>query len=153
TDGPQIVERDGGKLEVRATAEVQGEVKDLIEALERLADVAVDVKAEVFEITPESFEKLQKTLPKVGRGKAGSPVLFTTGEFDEETEPTPEDVKALKEVNKILKGGRLVQSSTARFTNGIEATLSARQSVVTYTPQMVGGGNDEAPKFVKEGFK
>src|SRR5262249_35012088 len=29
TDGLQIIERDGGKLEVRATAKIHGEIKDL----------------------------------------------------------------------------------------------------------------------------
>src|SRR5437763_16166850 len=48
-DGPQFVERDGGKLEVRATEKVHDEIKDLISSLERLADLAVDIKADVFE--------------------------------------------------------------------------------------------------------
>ena len=34
-DGPQIVERDGGKLEVRTTEKRHEEIKDLIAALER----------------------------------------------------------------------------------------------------------------------
>src|SRR6184192_2182128 len=39
--GTQLVERDGQKLEVRAAEKVQGEVKDLLDALARLADLAV----------------------------------------------------------------------------------------------------------------
>ena len=76
TDGPQIIERDGGKLEVRTTAKVHSEVKDLLDALDRLADVAIDVKADVYELDTASYEKLAKALPK---GKAKLPVLFAVG--------------------------------------------------------------------------
>src|SRR5262245_30314792 len=40
-DGRQIVERDGTKLEIRATAKDHDEVKDLLEAIQRLQDLAV----------------------------------------------------------------------------------------------------------------
>lgn len=134
TDGPQIVERDGGKLEVRVAAKAQGEIADLMEALTRLADVAVDVKADVIELDPAAFDKLLKALPK---GKAGSPVLTAVQEFDD----------------KLLAGGRKVQTSAARFTNGGEATLSARQSVLTFHQQVANAKPHGAPEFVKEGFK
>jgi hypothetical protein len=146
TDGPQVVERDGGKLEVRAPADVHNELKDLIEAMERLTDLAVDVKAEVYELDAAAFDKFLKALPKVGRGKPGSPVLHATGEETEEEAFAGELEKALAELNKILKAARQVQNSTARFTNGVEATFAARQSVLTYKyrPESL---------IVKEGFQ
>src|SRR5262245_2146588 len=157
TDGPQLVERDGGKLEVRATAKTHEEIKDLIEALARLADVAVDVKAEVIELDPAAFEKLGKALPRPAKGAPKAPVLFATGEELDEKGPTPAEVKALEEANKILKAGKVVQTSTGRFTNGLEATLSARQSVLTYKPLPDVGAVAAKPQanglFMKEGFK
>jgi hypothetical protein len=146
TAGPQLIERDGGKLEVRATADQHDEIKELLKAVERLADVAVDVKAEVIELDAAAFEKLTKALPKSFKGTPGSPVVFFTGEEMDEKGPTPEDEKALKEVSKILRAGREVQTSYGRFINGIEATVSARQSVLTYK-------NNPNAVFMKEGFK
>jgi hypothetical protein len=151
-DGPQIVERGGGKLEVRATAKRHEEVKDLLDALARLQDVAIDVEAKVIELDLASYGKLTK-LPPVGKAKA--PVLFAAGEELEDREPTPAERKAMEEANKILKAGRVVQTASGRFVNGAEATVSARRTVVTYSnvpnPVRVGGKSDE-PLFVKEGF-
>jgi hypothetical protein len=146
TDGPQLIERDGGKLEVRATADHHDQIKELLEAVERLADVAVDIKAEVIELDAAAFEKLTKVLPKSFRGKPGSPVVFSTGEEMDEKGPTAEEEKALREVNKILRAGREVQTSNGRFINGTEATVSARQSVLTYK-------NRPESLVVKEGFR
>ena len=44
----------------------------------------------------------------------------------------------------MLKAGRVVQTSSGRFVNGAEATLTARQSVLTF-PNNAG--------FVRDGFK
>ena len=146
-DGPQITELDGSKLEVRATAKRHEEIKDLLDALERLQDLAIDVKAEVIELDVATYEKLVKALPK---GKA-SPVLLATGpEFEEKDDPA---WKVLAEINKVLKVGRVVQTSSGRFVNGAEATVSARRTVVTFTnvPGEVAA-KAEAPLFVKEGF-
>jgi hypothetical protein len=151
-DGRQIVERDGTKLEIRATAKDHGEVKDLLEAIERLQDLAIDVRADVIELDAAVYEKLLKVLPKEGRGRAGSPLLFATGEEIEEKEGAAIN-KALEEVSKILRGGRTVQTSSGRFGNGAEATLSARQSVVTFHNQVVNDKPKDAPQFVKEGFR
>ncbi len=149
-DGPQLIERDGGKLEVRATAKVHTEVKDLLDALDRLADIAIEVKADVYELDPAAFEKLVKSIPK---GKTKAPVLFSTGEEIEGKEGPAID-KAMKEMNKILKTGRVVQTSSDRFANGQEATVSARRVVVPFTnfaDQKAGIARDN-PLFVKEGF-
>ena len=142
-DDPQIVERDGGKLEVRAPLKAQEEIKDLLDALARLQDLAVDVKADVIELDAATYEKLAKALPK-----AKGPVLFAVGEeTDGKVDP------ALEEANKILKTGRVVQTSGARHVNGAEATLAARQSVVTFRTQVVNDKSAEPPQFVKDGFK
>lgn len=159
TDGPQLIERDGGKLEVRATAKVQEEIADLIEAMLRLLDVAVDMKAEVIEFDAATFEKLTKTIPKAHKGKPGSPVLFATGEEVDENQPTAEEKAAFKEMSKILKSGKSVQKSEARFVNGLEGIFSARQSVLTYKNRpdpngvpVINGPTSEL-LFLKEGFK
>lgn len=144
-EGPQLIERNGGKLEIRATAEVHREVKDLIEALERLTDLAIDLEVEVIELDIATFEKLAKALPKPAKGKPNSPVLFATGEeFEEKGRAV--DAKALAEMNRVLKIGRVVQTSTARFANGVEANLSARQSVLSYKSR-------PESLVVKEGFR
>jgi hypothetical protein len=152
TDGPQIIERDGGKLEVRATAARQGDIKDLLEALERLQDIAVDLTADVYELDGATYEKLLNALPKPGTGKP--PVLYVTGE-ETEGKDAPEINKALETVNKILKTGRSVQSSSGRFVSGAEATVSARRTVATFAnvPDAIGAaGKADNPFFVKEGF-
>jgi hypothetical protein len=152
TDGPQIVERDGGKLEIRATEARHGEIKDLLDALERLQDVAVDVKADVIELAAADFEKLRKALPK---GKAKPPVLFAIGEEAEARADLDAARKSFDGANNILKAGRVVQASSGRFVNGAEATVSSRRTVVTYTNAVAAvaakGGTSE-PLFVKEGF-
>ena len=149
TDGPQIIELDGGKLEVRATAKVHGAVKDLLDAIERLQDLAVDVKADVIELDAATYEKLLKALPK---GKTKPPVLFATGEEIEGADAPAFD-KLFEEMNKVLKTGRVVQTSSGRFVNGAEATVSARRTVVTFhAHQMEGKKPAGPPEFVKEGF-
>jgi hypothetical protein len=151
-DGPQIVERDGGKFEVRATAKRHEEVKDLLDALARLQDVAIDVQADVIELSPAEYAKLLKILPK---WQAKLPVVFATGAEDEGLKPDAPERKSLEAASKILKAGRVVQTSSGRFVNGAEATVSARRTVVTFSnvpnPVRVGGKSDE-PLFVKEGF-
>jgi hypothetical protein len=152
TDGPQVVERDNGKLEIRATEKRHGEVKDLLDALERLQDLAIDVKADVIELDTANYEKLVNALPK---GKTKPPVLLATGEELEEKEPTAGERKAMEETNKILKAGRVVQTSSGRFVNGAEATVSARRTVVTFAKMPVAvrvGVKVDDPQFVKEGF-
>ncbi len=148
TDGPQIVERDGNKLAIRTTEEVHGEIKDLLEALERLQDLAVDVKAEVIELDAVAFAKLQKVLAK---GNVKPPVLFAMGEEIEDEKKLEAAEKVMEEANKILKAGLVVQTSSGRFLNGAEATISARQSVLTYTNHLETGFR-ETPLFMKEGF-
>jgi hypothetical protein len=152
TDGPQIVERDNGKLEVRTTEKRHGEVKDLLDALGRLQDLAIDVKADVIELDNATYEKLLKALPK---GKTKTPVLLATGEELEEKAPNAPEWKALDETNKILKTGRVVQTSSGRFVNGAEAVVSARRTLTTFTnvPNPVRiAEKAEEPLFVKEGF-
>lgn len=131
----EYVERDGGKLEVRATAKEHEEIKDLLEALARLQDVAVDIKADVYELDAASYEKLLKALPKTA---VKPPVLFAMGDELKENEPL------LGAANDVLKTARLVQTSKARFVNGAEATVSARRNV----GRLASG----EPPFVKDGF-
>jgi hypothetical protein len=151
-DGPQIVERDGGKLEIRATEARHEEIKDLLTALERLQDLAIDVTAKVIELDAEGYAKLVKARPK---GKTKPPVLSATGEEFEEKDAARD--KAVEEVNKILKAGRVVQTSSGRFVNGAEATVSARRTIVTVDNTRVAEAlgakpTSPDPMFVKEGF-
>ena len=149
-DGPRVIERENGQLEVSAPADLHAEIKDLLAALERLHDLTIDVKTEVIELDTAAFEKYQKALPKVGRGKAGSPVAFVTGEGFEENRPGAAEQKALEDANKILKAGRVVQTSSGRFANGRESTLAARLTASNFSN---AGGNADTAQFVKEGFK
>ena len=150
-DGPRLVERDGGKLEVRATAKVHSEIKDFLDALERIEDFAVDVQADVIELEAAAYAKLLKLFPAE---KSKPPVLFAVGEELEDEKTFAAQEKALKEAGKILETGRLVQTSTGRFVNGAEATISARRIVVPYTNRadQPAGVARENPLFMKEGF-
>lgn len=134
---PEFVERDGGKLEVRATAKEHEVVSDLLAALARLQDLALDIKADVYEFDATGYEKLLKVLPK---SAAKAPVLFAAGDAGDEG-----NLPSLAEANKVLKAARLVQTSKARFANGAEATVSARRTVVR-----IDATSD--PAFVKDGF-
>jgi hypothetical protein len=149
--GPQIVERENSKLEVQANAKVHDEIRDLIEALNRLADLAVDVKAEVIEFDPNTFAKLQKSLPPA-KGRPDSAILFATG-ADVVEEIDSKELKVLDEMAKILKSGHLIQTSSGRFVNGLESVLSARLSLQTYNPNQVNDKPTGMPQYVKEGFK
>jgi hypothetical protein len=153
TDGPLLIERDGGKLEVRATEKMQQEIGDLIESLLRLTDLAVDVKAEVLEFDAAAYDKWLKSIPASAKGKAGSPVVFFTRTDEDEKEPTDAEKRAYAETSKLLRAGKPIQTATARFANGVESTFSARQSVQTFHPQMVNKKPPEPPQFAKEGFK
>ena len=148
-DGPQLIERDGGKLEVRATEKVHGEIKDFLDALLRLQDLAVDIKTDVIELDAVAHTKLVAVLAK---RKMKPPVLFAVGEKDEEDE-FKQATKVSEEANKILKAGRVVQTSSGRFVNGAAATISARRVVVPYTNDgKPAGVARENPMFMKEGF-
>lgn len=148
--GPQLIERENSRLEVRATEKLQGEVKDLIEALQHLADLAVDIKADVIELDPAAFEKFRKTLPKATKGRPDSPAVV----FGSEEEPTLEELKAIAEANKVLGAGRVVQTSTARYANGVEATVSARRSTFTHQTLPVAAKKAAGTTVAgKEGFK
>jgi hypothetical protein len=149
---PQVIERDGGKLEIRTTENTHGEIKDLLEAVERLQDVAIDAKAEVYELDTATYEKLVKSLPKP-KGKPGLPVLLATGEETEEGKEAPAIIKALEDANKVLKGGRLVQTSKGRYVNGMEATVSARRSIIRFTNHGEPAWKPtDNPLSVKDGF-
>jgi hypothetical protein len=145
TSGPQLVIRDGTKLEVTASEKVHGEIKGLVEALERLADLAIDIKTEVIELDPKAAEKLVEALPKPEKGKPQSPVLFGTNNQDEE--------EVLAEANKVLKTGKVIQACAARYANGIEVGLASRHAIATYSPTLDAGRKPTAPlQCVKDGF-
>lgn len=149
--GAQLVERDGGALEVRATEKVHHEVKDLLDALERLHDLAIDVRAEVFEFDAATYKKLVNALPK---GPSKPPVLFAIRR-DVIGEPKPEDLEAIDAAVKFIKGGKSVQSSSARLANGTDSTVSARKVVIPFKndPGAISVGTKTSnPLFVKEGF-
>jgi hypothetical protein len=149
-DGPRVVERDGQKLEVRAAKKVQGEIKDLLDALARLADLAIDIKADVIEFDRATFEKSVKPLFAPPKGRTDPPAAIGFGDDDE---GEPKDRPKAEDVTKALKLGRLVQTSSRRYSNGVEAVLSSRQTVVPYTTHP-----NEALKvpgsvlYVKDGF-
>jgi hypothetical protein len=151
-EGPQFVERDGDKLEVRATEKVQNEVKELIAGLERVADLAIDIRADVLEFDRETFDKSVKPLFVPAKGRTESPVVIGFGDDDEAVEKGRPKAEA---ATKALKPGRPVQSSARRYANGVDAVVAARQTVVPSTTQpeqairRVPGG----VRFVKEGFR
>jgi hypothetical protein len=147
SSGPQIVIREEHRLEVLATEKLHGGIKDLLEALVRMADLAIDIKTTVIELEVADFKKRVKPFMESEKGIPNSPVVPF---YSEQSPKTPQ----LKELDKIMKAGKVIQFSESRFANGIKATLSARQSVRSYS---LTAGKAHEPKgkaqFVAEGFK
>jgi hypothetical protein len=150
-DGPQLIERDGGKLEVRAPEKLHGEIKHLIAALERVADLAIDIRADVLEFDRETFDKSVKPLFASAKGRTESPVVIGFGD----DEAVVKDRPSAEAAAKALKLGRPVQSSARRYANGADAVVAARQTVVQYTTQPEQA-TERVPgnvPLVKEGFR
>jgi hypothetical protein len=111
----------------------------------------VDFKADVIEFDPATFARLQKAIPAISKLKPESPVLLATGaEWEQEN---PEAFKQFDDMRKILKEGRIIQTSSGRFVNGSESVLSARLTLQTYHPNVVNDKPTGVPQYVKEGFK
>jgi hypothetical protein len=146
-DGPKIVILDGGKLEVRATEKTQGHVKDMIKALAHLGDIAIDIKADLVELDKDTFEKNVQALLKPAKGKTDSNAVLGFG-GGAEGAAGAEKPLPVAEADKIVKLGKVIQSSQERFANGTESTVSARQMVFTYRPQPGAPTNID-----KEGYR
>lgn len=113
--GPSIVERENGQLEIRARLEVHGEIADLLEALQRLGNVAVDVRINLVELEAPAAEKLSIPALGVRRTAWGLPV------------PTPQSL-----IDSIAENGKTLQSSKSRCGNGVDCVVSARRSLVRF---------------------
>ena len=148
TAGPQLIPRDGDKLK-SAPCQSTGGSRRPDRGDGSTSRIAVDEGDRLVELDVATFEKLVKPLMKAEKGKPESPVVvFGAGEDDAKSKPP-----AVEVADKLVKAGQIVQTSEARFANGIEATLSARQSVLTYHEHVVNEKPNGPPQFVKEGFK
>jgi hypothetical protein len=120
--GNRIFEVNGSKLEIRATKAEHDDIKELLDAVRRLNDLAIDVKATFMSVDAKWFNT--EVIPALG-----------------------EDMPALigVELEKKLRGkSEIVQSSAKRLGNGREEPLaSIRQAFIIVKPPAVGGGKPE----------
>jgi hypothetical protein len=113
--------------------------------------LAIDIESLVIELDPANYEKLIKALPKSEKRKPKTPIFF--GDTDGDEVDAFDRVKTFEAANKLLKSGKLIQNSKARFANGIEKTLASRQDVWTYHPNQNEAKKPRGPLlYVKDGF-
>lgn len=116
-DDNQIFEVNGNRLEIRAGKDDHAAIKELLEAMRRLNDLAVDVTASFLAVEPKLFEK--KIQPLVGKPLKNG---------DEES--------SLEEMNWKLQ---TIQSNSTRLANGREAPIASIQQVSASHRQAMNG--------------
>ena len=78
---------------------------------------------------------------KPAKGKTDASAILGFGTGANEITPGAEKPLPLAEADKIVKFGKIIQTSEGRFANGTESTVSARQTVFTYHPQPAAPAN------------
>jgi hypothetical protein len=120
--GNRIFEVNGTKLEIRATKAEHTDIKELLEAVRRLNDLAIDVKATFMSVDVKWFNaEVRQALGEDMPAKIGI------------------------ELEKKLRGkSEIVQSAAKRLGNGREEPLaSIRQAFTVAKPPADGGGKPE----------
>lgn len=118
-------EVNGTKLEVHATAEQHAQLKEVLAALRRLNDLAVDVRAELYEVERGVFDKTFK--PKLEGGRKAADRLVPA---------VIEDALA----DQLRKKATRLRSGEVRIAPGREARLLSERRALTYAADPAGSG-------------
>jgi hypothetical protein len=117
-------------LRVSAGPARQAEIADALRALRRMQDVAVDLRADLFEVDRAFYDRVIR--PKL-RDEAGLEALVVS--LSPRDEETPPDNKFLADVQK--KVARL-GTTKVRIANNRAAPIVGRRQAVTYTARLRG---------------
>jgi hypothetical protein len=123
--GNRITEVNGRDLVITATKADHAEIKELLEAMRRLHDVAVDLKASVLSVEAKAFAKEIK--PHLGK-----PVVVEDDEVDSARET------AL--LAAVKKHGRREQSNTVRLANGGAGLFASLRKASAYATGEIADG-------------
>jgi hypothetical protein len=119
-----LQEHNGTKLEIRTDAAHHAEIKALLTALRRLADCAVVLEGELYEVDRDFYKK--EIEPRLGDGASGPGKRFAT--------PVEEDVaKRLR-----AKAVRL-NANKVTIPNGGDAKFLSSRKAFTYVARLKGG--------------
>ncbi len=138
--GSSLQVRNGSTLVIHTQAKYHQEISELLEALRRLNDVAVDVQSHLCEIDRSLYDKLIK--PKLGNLQAGSgvPMAATLAEG------------AYQKLRPRLE---IVTSHKVRIANGKQGEILSLENAVLTGPRSRADGKEpnKKPKPVdkKEG--
>lgn len=118
--GSTLREVNGNRLEVTATPARHAEIAQLLGALARMSDVAVDLRAVLYEVDRTLYEK--ELAPRLRRGAAT--------QVEQEV------------LDLVCRRGARLGSNKVRLGNREEALLLSRRKAFTYVtrPQPVGVG-------------
>jgi hypothetical protein len=134
--GNQLLELDGQRIQVRAPAKIHEEISDFLGALQRLNDIAVDVKASLVELDAATFEKELKPHLKPAAGNTEPRIAIALGMDTDGREDTQPPVSIAETLTKL---GLVIQSSDRLYHNGLDATVLVRQQYFSQ-PQALNAG-------------
>jgi hypothetical protein len=119
-----LQEHNGTKLEIRTDAAHHAEIQALLMALRRLADCAVVLEGELYEVDRDFYKK--EIEPRLGDGASGSSKRFAT--------PIEDDVA------KRLRA-KAVRLNTNKVTipNGSDSKFLSSRRAFTYVARLKGG--------------
>jgi hypothetical protein len=124
-DGPALLDLGGGRLEVRAGAKHQSEVKDLLDALRRQMDIAVELEVRLIEVDLAVFAR--EVRPRLGKE--------AVAEVDEDF------------ARRLLKKAVVLRLQRTMIANGKEAQALALRQAVPYRPAPAEGKGEVAVVF------
>jgi hypothetical protein len=125
--GNRIFEANGKRLEILAPKAEHDQIKELLETLRRINDLAVDVKVTFLALDPKRFE--MDVQPYLGKQFPAAP----------ESEAAEIDYPELaRAINKLREGSEIVQSTKSRLANGREADLASLRRAFAFAKPALG---------------
>jgi hypothetical protein len=124
-DASTLQERNGTKLEIRTDAAHHAEITQLLTALRRLADVAVVIEGELFEVDREFYKK--EIEPQLGDGPASAAKRYAT--------PVAEGVAKQLRAKAIR-----LNANKVTIPNGQESKFLSLRKAFIYTAKPKGAG-------------
>jgi hypothetical protein len=115
--GDAVHEVNGSALEVRAPAARQAQVKQVLDALRRAADLAVDLRGDLYEVDRAFYDREVK--PKLRAAAAGGELRLA-------------GVVPAELAQRLAKQGRLVKFAQERLAVGRESPFLSWHRATTY---------------------